>query len=126
MVEHALARGASEAVMPNTAGMLCEGTGSNIFYVIGDQLITPTLEAGPLAGVTRALVLEWCADELDVVERDAPIDVLQTADEVILVGTTRDVQAISRVDDREIAAPGPVTRKAQEIWAREAAKDIDP
>jgi len=126
MVEHALARGASEAVMPNTAGMLCEGTGSNIFYVVGDQLITPTLQAGPLAGVTRALVLEWCAAELDVVERDAPIDVLQTADEVILVGTTRDVQAISRVDDREVAAPGPITRKAQEIWARESVKDVDP
>jgi len=126
MVEHAMARGASEAVMPNTAGMLCEGTGSNIFYVIGEQLITPTLQAGPLAGVTRALVLEWCAGELDVVERDAPIDVLQTADEVILVGTTRDVQGISRVDERELPAPGPVTRKAQEIWAREATKDVDP
>jgi branched-chain amino acid aminotransferase len=126
MVEYALARGASEAVMANTAGMLCEGTGSNIFYVIGEQLITPTLEAGPLAGVTRALVLEWCAGELDVVERDAPIDILQTADEVILVGTTRDVQGISRVDDREVAAPGPVTRKAQEIWARESAKNVDP
>jgi branched-chain amino acid aminotransferase len=126
MVEYALARGASEAVMPNTAGMLCEGTGSNIFYVVGEQLITPTLEAGPLAGVTRALVLEWCAGELDVVERDAPIDILETADEVILVGTTRDVQGISRVDEREIAAPGPVTRKAQEIWAREAVKNVDP
>ena len=126
MVEHAIARGASEAVMPNTAGLLCEGTGSNIFYVIGEQLITPTLDAGPLAGVTRALVLEWCADELDVVERDAPIDVLQTADEVLLVGTTRDVQGISRVDGRELPAPGPVTRRAQEIWAREAAKNVDP
>lgn len=126
MVEYALAHGASEAVMANTVGQLCEGTGANIMYVIGDQLVTPTLDAGPLAGVTRALVLEWCADELDVVERDAPIDVLQTADEVILVGTTRDVQAISKVDDREVAAPGPITAKAQEIWAREAAKGIDP
>jgi branched-chain amino acid aminotransferase len=95
-------------------------------YVVGDRLITPTLDAGPLAGVTRALVLQWCAGEIDVVEQDAPIGVLQTADEVILVGTTRDVQAISRVDDREIAAPGPVTRLAQQIWAREAAKGIDP
>lgn len=126
MVEYALAHGATEAVMPNTAGQLCEGTGANIMYVIGDQLVTPTLAAGPLAGVTRALVLEWCAGELDVVERDAPIDILQTADEVILVGTTRDVQAISTVDDREVAAPGPITAKAQEIWAREAAKGIDP
>ncbi|NRQ50515.1 aminotransferase class IV [Aeromicrobium stalagmiti] len=126
MIEHALARGASEAVMPNTRGELCEGTGSNIFYVVGDRLITPTLSAGPLAGVTRALVLQWCAGEIDVVEQDAPIEVLQTADEVILVGTTRDVQAISKVDDRELAAPGPVTRRAQEIWAREAARGIDP
>lgn len=126
MVEHAHARGASEAVMPNTVGMLCEGTGSNIMYVVGERLITPTLAAGPLAGVTRALVLEWCADELDVVEQDAPIDILQTADEIILVGTTRDVQAISRVDDRELPAPGPITQKAQAIWAREAAKGIDP
>ena len=126
MIEHAHAKGASEAVMPNTAGMLCEGTGSNIMYVIDDQLITPTLAAGPLAGVTRALVLEWCAGEMNVVERDAPIDVLQRADEVILVGTTRDVQGIKRVDDRELPAPGPITQRAQEIWAREAAKGIDP
>lgn len=126
MVEHALAKGASEAVMPNTRGQLCEGTGSNIMYVLDGQLVTPTLEAGPLAGVTRALVLEWCQEELDVVERDAPIEILQEADEVILVGTTRDVQAISRVDDREVAAPGPITLKAQEIWARESAKTSDP
>lgn len=126
MVEYALAAGASEAVMPNTAGMLCEGTGSNIMYVLGEQLVTPTLQAGPLAGVTRALVLEWCAGELDVVERDAPIEVLAQADEVILVGTTRDVQAISRVDGRELPAPGPVTQRAQEIWARESAKSVDP
>jgi branched-chain amino acid aminotransferase len=126
MVEHALARGASEAVMPNTRGQLCEGTGANVMYVVGDRLITPTLDAGPLAGVTRALVLEWCAGEIDVAEEDAPIEVLQTADEVILVGTTRDVQAISRVDGRELEAPGPVTRLAQQIWAREAAKDLDP
>ncbi|MBC7633282.1 aminotransferase class IV [Aeromicrobium sp.] len=123
MVEHALARDASEAVMSNTVGMLCEGTGSNILYVLDGQLITPTLGSGCLAGVTRALVLQWCAD---VIERDDSIDVLKRADEVILVGTTRDVQAISRVDGRELPAPGPITAKVQEIWARESVKDIDP
>lgn len=126
MVEYALARGASEAVMPNTTGLLCEGTGSNIMYVLDGQLITPTLDSGCLAGVTRALVLEWCAGELDVAERDDSIEVLQRADEVILVGTTRDVQAISRVDDRELSVTGPVTTMAQEVWARESAKNVDP
>lgn len=126
MVEYALARGASEAVMPNTRGQLCEGTGSNIFYVLDNQLVTPTLESGCLAGVTRALVLQWCADELDVVERDEPIEVLTTATEVLLVGTTRDAQGISRVDDREFPSTGEITSKVQEIWKRESVKDVDP
>lgn len=126
MVETALAAGASEAVMPNTVGQLCEGTGSNIMYVLDGQLRTPTLASGCLAGVTRALVLEWCAGELDVAEVDAPIEVLAEAEEVLLVGTTRDVQGVDRVDDREVAAPGPVTQQAQEIWAREQAKSTDP
>ena len=126
MIEHALSRGATEAVMPNTAGQLCEGTGSNIMYVVDGRLFTPTLAAGPLAGVTRSLVLEWCAGEVDVVEQDAPIEILEEADEVILVGTTRDVQAIAQVDGRALEAPGPITRRLQDIWAREAAKGIDP
>ncbi len=126
MITYAKDRGAQEALMPNTLGQLCEGTGSNVFYVVDGQMCTPTLAAGPLAGVTRALVLEWCADELGVVERDAPMDVLFSADEVMLIGTTRDVQALDRIDDRELAAPGPVTRRAQEIWAREVVKSNDP
>ncbi len=126
MVEYALARGGSEAVMANTLGHLCEGTGSNIMYVLDGQLVTPTLASGCLAGITRALVIEWVGAELDVVERDEPIDVLERADEVVLVGTTRNVQAIGTVDGREIAAPGPVTQRAQEIWARESATSIDP
>ncbi|OUZ09688.1 4-amino-4-deoxychorismate lyase [Aeromicrobium sp. PE09-221] len=126
MVEYARARGGSEAVMANTRGELCEGTGSNIMYAIDGQLVTPTLESGCLAGVTRALAIEWLGAELDVVERDAPIEVLQEADEVILLGTTRNVQAIERVDDREVPAPGPLARAAQEIWARAQAQQIDP
>ncbi|GAA3527867.1 aminodeoxychorismate lyase [Aeromicrobium flavum] len=126
MVEYARARGASEAVMANTRGDLCEGTGSNVMYVLDGQLVTPTLESGCLAGITRALALEWLSDELDVVERDAPLEVLFEADEVIIVGTTRTIQAISRVDDCELPAPGPITQRAQEIWRAREAESIDP
>lgn len=126
MIEVARAAGASEAVMPNTQGQLCEGTGSNIMYVLDGRLITPTLASGCLAGITRALALEWLRAEMDVEEADAPIEVLQEADEVILVGTTRNLQAISQVDDRVLDAPGPITRRAQEIWARRQAEHPDP
>lgn len=115
-------RGASEAIFANLAGNLCEGTGSNVGYVVDGELRTPTLAAGCLAGVTRALLLEWC----DVVEIDEPIEVLDTADEIFLMSTTRDVQGVYRVDDRELEAPGPVTRGLMDVWSAMEAGHPDP
>src|SRR5918996_3631612 len=58
----AVGRGAGEALFANVAGSLCEGTGTNVFLVEDGRVVTPPLSAGCLAGVTRALVLELCAD----------------------------------------------------------------
>lgn len=114
--------GASEAIFANTTGLLCEGTGSNVFYVLDGELITPTLESGCLAGVTRALVLEWC----EAIQKDAPLEVLAEADEIFLASTTRDVQPVRRCDERELQAPGPVTARAQLVWSERSAADSDP
>lgn len=105
-------RGASEAVFANLAGNLCEGTGTNVFYVIDGELRTPSLASGCLAGVTRDLVLEWFGGR----EVDEPIEVAGGADEIFLVSTTRDVQGVHRWDDRELPAPGEVTRAAAQRW----------
>jgi branched-chain amino acid aminotransferase len=120
---HAAERGASEAIFANTAGNLCEGTGSNVFIVSGGRLLTPPLSAGCLAGVTRALVLEW----VGAAEEDMPASALADADEAFLTGTTRDVQPIHEVNGVKLAAaPGPVTRKAAEVFAMRAAESPDP
>ena len=104
--------GASEAIFANLAGHLCEGTGSNVFYVVDGELRTPTLDSGCLAGVTRALILEWWGGT----EVDEPMEVLADASEVFLASTTRDVQGVSQWDDRELPAPGPVTREVRAMW----------
>ncbi|GGO79559.1 aminotransferase class IV [Nonomuraea cavernae] len=120
---HAKARGGGEAIFGNLAGDLCEGTGSNIFVVRGGRLLTPTLASGCLAGVTRALVLEWCGGE----EVDVPLAELYTAEEAFLTSTTRDVQPIRLVDETELPiAPGPITAKAMRIFAERAAADLNP
>jgi branched-chain amino acid aminotransferase len=116
-------RGGTEAVFANTAGNLCEGTGSNVFYVVDGELRTPTLAGGCLAGVTRALVVEWCGAR----EVDEPLaDILAAASEAFLVSTTRDVQAISRWDDRDLPAPGPLTLRCAETWAAREAETMEP
>lgn len=124
---HARARDASEALLANTAGDLCEGTGSNVF-VVGDGLVrTPPLTSGCLAGITRELVLEVAArSDIDVREVPIRLDELATADEVFLTSSTRDVQGQHRVDDRSLVAPGPVTGRLADAFAELAASDVDP
>ncbi|MGD8202345.1 aminotransferase class IV [Ornithinimicrobium sp. W1679] len=139
--------GAAEALLPNTAGELCEGTGSNVFVVLGEVVMTPALTAGPLAGVTRALTIEWLrAEGVEVVEGHLPVAVLDEADEVWITSSVRDVCAVTRIEvtgpattatGLELPAPvvmprslgdgaGPVTRFAQEMFARRAAVDRNP
>jgi branched-chain amino acid aminotransferase len=119
---YAKERGGSEAIFANTVGNLCEGTGSNIFCVFDGELVTPPLESGALAGVTRNLVLAW----FGAVERDVPLAKLAEADEIFLTSTTRDVQAVHRADDRDLAAPGEVTAAVANVFAERSAEDIDP
>jgi branched-chain amino acid aminotransferase len=123
---HAAGRGASEAIFPNLAGNLCEGTGSNVFYVVDGELRTPSLASGCLAGITRALLLEWLAGDVPVREVDEPIEVLTRADEIFLASTTRDVQPVRRCDDRDLGKPGPVTSRAAAVWRDREAQDLDP
>ncbi len=119
---YARERGAGEAVFANTAGNLCEGTGSNVFYVVDGELRTPTLSSGCLPGISRALLLEWHGAR----EVDEPVGVLGRATEIFLVSTTRDVQAVRRCDGRDLPAPGPVTAQCAAAWAIREAADLDP
>ncbi|MEU3654964.1 aminodeoxychorismate lyase [Streptomyces sp. NPDC032161] len=115
--------GASEALFANTAGRLCEGTGSNVFVVLDGQLHTPPVASGCLAGITRALAVEWTGAQ----ETDLPFDVLERAEEIFLTSTLRDVQAVHRVDGRELpGAPGQATAKAMRIFDERAGNDLDP
>ncbi|MGW1890792.1 aminotransferase class IV [Streptomyces sp. NPDC002004] len=116
-------RGASEALFANTVGRLCEGTGSNVFVVLDGEIHTPPVASGCLAGITRRLVVEWTGAH----ETDLPADVLDHADEVFLTSTLRDVQAVHRIDGRELpGAPGSVTAKAMRIFDERSADDLDP
>jgi branched-chain amino acid aminotransferase len=114
-------QGAHEAIMPNTKGELCEGTGSNIFVVKDGQVMTPPLSGGCLGGITRALVIKW----FDVKEVDLPMSVLRDIDEAFLTSSTRDIQPISKIDDRILDAPGPVASKMRKEFIEKLAQNYD-
>jgi branched-chain amino acid aminotransferase len=118
--------GAIEAVFANTRGELCECTGSNIFVVVDGQVLTPPTDSGLLPGITRELVLEWARDAgVPVREEALQIGVLETADEVFITSTTKDVLPVHAVDERELPV-GPVSLRLLDVFRARAEQDLDP
>jgi branched-chain amino acid aminotransferase len=107
--------GYAEAVMLNEAGLVCEGTGENLFVVRNGVLSTPPLSDGVLEGITRDSVLE-VADELGIpaIEESLTRSDLYIADEVFMTGSAAELTPIGSVDGRAIGKPGEVTRALQE------------
>ena len=119
-------RGADEAIFGNTRDELCEGTGTNVFVEADGALLTPPLDSGCLAGVTRALVIEWARDAgVEVREPSLPLGAIHEAEHVALTSSTRGVVPVVAVDGRELR-PGPLTRQVAEIYARRHVETPDP
>jgi branched-chain amino acid aminotransferase len=119
--------GAVEAVFANTRGELCECTGSNIFVVVDGVVLTPPAESGLLLGITRELTIEWGrAAGIEVREETLPLDVLESADEVFITSSTKDVLPIHAVDGRTLPAERPVTSELHRVFRTNAERDLDP
>ncbi len=122
--------GGNEALLANTRGELCEGTGSNVLVERDGVLLTPPLASGCLPGVTRALLLAWAAEDgLPVREEPLPWAVL---DEVArgsahlgLTGSLRDVAPVHLLDGAPVR-PGPLTERAAALFRARADADPDP
>lgn len=125
---YAQERGAGEAIFLNTRGELCEATGSNVFVVRDAVVRTPPGSAGCLLGVTRALVLELCAEHgIPAAEADLAPPALSEADEAFVTSSTREVQPIAHVDGRALPpVPGPTTAKIAGLFAELIGRDPDP
>ena len=110
--DEARAAGADEALLVTAEGAALEGASSNLFVVIGGEVLTPPLSAGILPGITRALVLSACA-ELGIPARECalPREQVVGADEVFLTSSVQEVVPLSRVDGREIPGPSVGARR---------------
>jgi branched-chain amino acid aminotransferase len=106
----AVGRGADEALLVWPDGSVLEAPTSAIFWVSeAGALRTPSLEAGILDSITRAQIVR----ELDVEEGQFGVADVHAAREAFLASTTREVQPVARIDDRDLEAPGNRTREAQ-------------
>ena len=133
IVQFARSKGADEALIANTHGHLCEGTGSNVFIERAGELLTPPLASGCLPGITRGLALEWGAKAGLPVRVAAPGELeMGVLDEVVegasfaaVTSSTRHVQLLATLDGIELAR-GPLLTRLAEEFDRCAVLDVDP
>lgn len=122
--QQAIARGAFEALMRNYRGEIAECSQSNFFIVRGGEVLTPPLEAGLLAGITRAFVFELGkALRIPVHEAILRDEDLATANEAFITSTTKEIVPVVKVDDRSVGdgMPGPVTQRLLAAFREHAA-----
>ncbi len=118
--------GAHEALVVNRDGLVVEGTASNIFAVVAGKIVTPPLEAGLLAGITRHYVLKMAADEgLTVCERAMSPDEIVRSDELFLTSSIRELMPVVSVDGRQVGdgKPGPITQRLHRAFRRFVGMD---
>ncbi len=122
----ALQHGYHEALMLNDQGYIAECTGDNIFIFHKGVLITPPVNAGSLAGITRGAVFE-IALELDqpLIEKDMTRYDVWIADECFLTGTGAELVPVVEVDGRPIGygSPGSQTKRFLDRFRKLVTQD---
>jgi branched-chain amino acid aminotransferase len=111
--------GYEEAILLDSHGFVCEGTGENVYVVREGVIFTPPQTAAILDGISRKSVLQIASDlGYQVVERDLARAELYLADEVLLSGTAAELVPVREIDDHTIGSgePGPVTRELQRVF----------
>ena len=109
--------GYDEAILLTDDGYIADGSGENVFVIKDEIISTPDLSASILPGITRETVIEiagalgYAVHERAIIRSD-----LYLADEVFMTGTAAEVTPVRAIDDREIGAPGPVTKAIQSTF----------
>jgi branched-chain amino acid aminotransferase len=111
--------GYEEAILLDSRGYVCEGTGENLFLVKDGRVYTPGFANDILEGVNRAATIEILRDQgYEVIERDIARGELYRAEEVFMTGTAAELTPIREIDDMPVGdgTRGSVTTEIQAIF----------
>ncbi|MEW9110681.1 MAG: D-amino-acid transaminase [Cytobacillus gottheilii] len=119
--QEAVAAGCFEAIQ-HRGETVTEGSASNISIVKDGKVFTHPATNLILNGITRRVFLDLCErNQIPFAEEASTLTELSEADEVFLSSTTAEIMPIIQINDKPVGAgaPGPVTKKLQELFQQE-------
>jgi branched-chain amino acid aminotransferase len=122
------AEGFDDALLLNEQGNLAECTSANVYLVRGRQVRTPPLASGCLPGITREVLHEVIPTAgYTLVEQDLTPGDLDSADEVFISSTTREVAGVGSIQPKwTYVAPGSVTRELAAAFQNYVKTHLQP
>jgi branched-chain amino acid aminotransferase len=111
--------GYEEGILLDQRGMVCEGTGENLFIVKDSKIATPGFSSSILGGINRLAAMEIARDlGYEVQERDVARGELYLCDEIFMTGTAAELTPIREIDEYVVGEgrPGPVTLEIQSVF----------
>jgi branched-chain amino acid aminotransferase len=111
--------GYEEGILLDQRGMVCEGTGENLFLVKDGKIATPGFASSILGGINRLAAMEIARDlGYEVVERDIARGELYLCDEMFMTGTAAELTPIREIDEYKVGdgRPGPLTKEIQSVF----------
>jgi branched-chain amino acid aminotransferase len=111
--------GYEEGILLDERGMVCEGTGENLFVIKNGTIATPGFTSDILGGINRLSAMEIARDlGYELVERDIARGELYLADEIFMTGTAAELTPLREIDDHAIGdgRPGEITRAIQDVF----------
>lgn len=116
--QQAVEQGAAEAILLRN-GEVTEGAASNVFIVKAGIIITPPKTDCLLPGITRDLIVEQAeAHGLPVREVNIKESELETADEIWLTSSTKEILPVTHLNGQPVSngQPGKMWHKMYELY----------
>ena len=113
--------GAQETILYNGAGEVTEAAACNVFIVCDGVVATPVLDHQKLPGITRLMLLDILRrhSDIPVEERVITLSELESADEVWLTSSSKEVAPVTQIDGRPVGSGevGDIWVAAQTLFA---------
>ncbi|MGH9662428.1 MAG: aminotransferase class IV [Bryobacteraceae bacterium] len=117
-LEEAQSRGFDEVILLNERDEVAECTSANLFAARGSEVWTPPLSSGCLPGVTRDVLLhEVHCEGTPILERTLTVSDLDSADDVFITSTTRELLPVLSIDGRTLRHSGQARETLQRAFS---------